>query len=137
MSTKHIFWGVFRGGRFIPEDAPAFSIKASKLEGVRVKATFTKPGVKASASQHGFYRATVLPTIAEWAGYDASDERELDKIHTALKLRVFGYEDKWGLQVVKSHADYDVEQFSEFLEKVLRWTAEAGLYIPEASGGTE
>ena len=137
MSTKHIFWGVFCGGRFIPEDVPAFSIKASKLEGVRVRATFTKPGVKASASQHGFYRATVLPTIAEWAGYDATYQGDLDAVHTALKLRVFGSEGRKGLEVVKSHADYDVEKFSEFLEKVLRWTAEAGLYIPEASGGTE
>lgn len=132
MSTKHIFGGVVAGGRFCPDDAPAYAVRLSKLDGKRVRVTVVKPSMKATQSQHGYYRATVLPTIAEWAGYDATDERDLDAIHTALKLRVFGYEDRGGLQVVKSHADYDVEKFSEFLEKVKRWTAEAGLYVPEA-----
>ena len=125
MSSKHIFGGVVQKGRFVPDDAPAHAVLMSRLEGQRVRQTTVKPQMKATTSQHGYYRSTVLPTIAEWAGYDASDQRELDAVHAALKLRIFGAEERNGLQVIKSHADYDVEKFSEFLEKGLRWTADA------------
>ena len=137
MSTKYIFSGIVNQGRFIPDDAPAYAVRLSKLDGQRVRVTVVRPSMKSTQPQNAYYRATVLPTIAEWAGYDATYQGDLDAVHAALKLRVFGSEGRKGLEVEKSHADYDVEQLSEFLEKVLRWTAEAGLYIPEASGGTE
>jgi len=102
----------------------------SRLEGKRVRLTITKPQMKSTQPQNAYYRATVLPTIATWAGYDMRDQGDLHLVHEGLKRKVFGTENRNGLEVVASHADYDVEKFSEFLEKVLRWCAESGLYIP-------
>lgn len=130
MSSKHQFGGVVVKGQFRPDDAPGWAVRMSKLEGKRVRLSIVKPQNKSTQPQNAYYRATVLPTIAEWCGYEPRDQGSLTLVHEGLKRKVFGTETRNGLEIVISHAEYDIEKFSEFLDLVLRWTAENGLYIP-------
>lgn len=130
MSAKHQFGGVVQKGQFRPDDAPSYAVRLSRLEGKRVRLSIVRPHSKSTQPQNAYYRATVLPTIAEWCGYDPRDMGDLTLVHEGLKRRVFGTELRNGLEIVKSHAEYDIEKFSTFLDLVLRWCAESGLYVP-------
>ena len=125
-----LFSGVVKGGKFIPDDPVSFAGRMTRLEGKRTSASFKRKYQHATTNQHAYYRSTVLPIIAEWCGYDARDGSDLEKIHIGLKRKVFGVRIVNGLEVVVSHADVDVEEFSDFLDKVLRWAAEGGCYVP-------
>lgn len=132
--SETVFRGIVRKGHFIPDDSVSHAVEMSKREGKRTRAIYKRESTKATHGQHSYYRATVLPTIAEWCGYEPRDQGSLTLVHEGLKRKVFGTETRNGLEIVISHAEYDIEKFSEFLDLVLRWTAENGLYIPGPEG---
>ena len=124
------FDGVVREGRFIPDDTARHAVGMTELDGKRVRVTYRRRIHHASANQHAYYRGVVLPVISAHCGYDASDRQDLARVHDGLKRLVFGVEERHGIEVVVSHADLDVEEFRGFLDKVIRWAAEEGCYIP-------
>jgi len=124
------FGGIVKGGRFIPDNPVAWAVLPPRVEGHRVIVTMKRPFTKATRSQHGYYRSTILPMIAEWCGYDPRVKGELDEIHHALKVKFYGANEVRGLYIVPSHADADVEEMTGFIDWALRFAAEGGLHIP-------
>ena len=51
-------------------------------------------------------------------------------VHEGLKRKFMKTVFVRGLEVVPSHADADMGEMSDFIDQVLRWAAEGGLYIP-------
>lgn len=128
--AEPVFSGIVREGRFVPDDPVRFTVAMAALEGRRVRATYRRKVRHATTNQHAYYRGIVLPVIAAHCGYDPDDRGDLERVHDGLKRRVFGVEERHGIEVVISHADVDIDQFRGFLDQVLRWAAEDGCYVP-------
>jgi hypothetical protein len=82
-------------------------------------------------SQNAYYWAVVVRTIAEWSGYDPNSKEECDAVHDGLKRKHLGEEEINGLVVAKASRTLPVEEFASYVDRVLRWAAEQGCYIPE------
>lgn len=82
----------------------------------------------ATFDQHAYYRTAVLPVFADYCGYSNPGEMHhwLKVIHVPLEL--------WRDGEPPSSADLSVEQFSDFLERVLRHGGEEQLDFPPPRG---
>ena len=94
--------------------------------------------VKSSTSktnhQLGYYHAVVLPYILQAfldAGNDTWTIYDIDQYLKSL----FFYEEKvingQVIKIIKSKETASIEEFSEYLKKVLRWCNENAIFIPE------
>jgi hypothetical protein len=132
--SGHVFSGVVKGGRFCPDAPVAWAVLPPSLEGKRVRVMLKRAHMSVTLEQHGYYRGTVLPMVAEWCGYDPRSREDLESVHIGLKRKFMDVQEVRGLEVVPSHADASLEEMSSYLDQVLRWAAEGGLYIPGPEG---
>lgn len=134
--AKILFRGIVKAGEFRPDQLLQYQERMKKLEGRRVIQSTKREQTKATLDQHGYYRASVLPEITEACGGDPHVEEDLWSVHTGLKIKFGGLEERrGGLMVVASHADYDVEEMSRFLDFVLRFAAvDLGIYLSPPRG---
>jgi len=124
------FWGIVKGGHFQPDNPVDWAVLPPRLEGHRVKVTVKRAFAKASKEQHGYYRSTILPTVTEWCGYDPRSKDDLDEVHQGMKRKFMETKTVRGIEIVPSHADADIEDMTVFMDLVLQWAAQGGLYIP-------
>lgn len=91
---------------------------------------------RATVDQHGYYRSTVLPLLADEWGWGDPDE-----LHYWLKAK-FIPTDLWVERRIggelsvqpPSSADLTVEQYGAFLQKVLDMAKDAGIAVPPPRG---
>lgn len=78
--------------------------------------------------QNRWYWGVVVPALSEWSGY------ERDEMHELLGRMFLAIERALPNGAViasrRSTADLSTEEFSEYCERVRRFAAENGLYIP-------
>lgn len=93
-----------------------------------------------SQDQHGYYRAVVLPLLAdEWGwGNPAELHRELKLLHLPKIIPVEDWPSRrigtaW-IADVPSMGDMSKEQSSAFLQAVLDQAADAGISVPPPRG---
>ena len=130
---RSVFSGVVRGGKFVPDDPPRFQAQLARLEGRRVHATFKREPSRRTLDQNAYYWGLVVPTIAEWSGHD--DE----EIHEAMKelfLRPrsvdFPGTETAAVSVSASTAALTIEEFSAYVDRIVRWAGDQGLHVPVA-----
>jgi hypothetical protein len=121
------FGAVVTAGKLV-FDAPG-ELKAvlAKLEGKRVAVRVTRQSQTRSLSQNAWYWGCVIPLLAEACGY------EPEEMHDALKHQFLRdrENEKAGLVLVKSSADLNTAEFTDYVEKCRRLAAGLGVVIPD------
>jgi len=83
-----------------------------------------------SLPQNRYYWGVVIPAIMEWMGEDI----DKDQVHFALKEKFLSNRDpNTGLVIVFSTTKLTVEQFREYIDRIIRFFAPIGLRIPDPS----
>jgi hypothetical protein len=131
------FTGEIRHGAFAADSQPRWASHMGSLEGQRVRVDVWREAQDSSLDrptyeQHGYYRAVILPTLAEEWGWADKDELHfrLKEKHIPVDLWV---ERRIGGELVMeppSMAVLTIEQASAFLQAVLDQAAEANVPIP-------
>lgn len=89
-----------------------------------------EPEYRARSTQSNRYLwAVVYGALAEWSGH------EPEEIHEAMKAkflsrRVLTMPDGSTVEVVGSTAVLDSKAFGEYVDQVIRYAAECGVYVP-------
>lgn len=122
-------------------DPPSWRQGLSRFKpGELLAVSVSRLSPKASHSQHGYYRSEVVPFLADAWGWGDPDE-----LHHHLKVKhlpgIIPVEDwprrrlgdEWVTEVPSS-ADFTVEQFSAYLQKVLDQALDCGTPVPPPRG---
>lgn len=119
---------------------PAWLRAIARHKGREVWLEIHRVSERTSQDQHGYYRSTVLPLLAEEWGWGNSAElhRELKLLHLPAIIpleewptRQIGKAD---VRDVPSMGDMTREQSSAFLQAVLDQAADAGIAVPPPRG---
>jgi hypothetical protein len=82
-------------------------------------------------SQNKYLWGVCYKTISDHTGYTNQELHEIFKHLFCLKTTYhFGNEI---IEVKGSTTDFDTRQMAEYIEKVRKWGAEHGIYVPEAN----
>lgn len=111
----------------------AWRAAIARQKGRDVWVAIGRPAKNASHDQHGYYRAVVLPLLAEEWGWDDRDE-----LHFRLKERhiprELWMERRIGSDVESmppSSGELTMEQFSAYLTAVITHATLEGVIVPE------
>lgn len=124
-------------GDLLLRDLPSWRRAIKRQRGRDVWITIWRVDAeRPTQSQHGYYRSTVLPLLAEEWGYGNPAE-----LHYRLKekhLPAIVPVEQWPVRAFgpepPSSADLTVEQFSLFLDAVLNQAKDAGIAVPAPRG---
>lgn len=84
-----------------------------------------------SLSQNAWYWACIVPAIAQQLSMMAGHEIDPETAHDVLKSAFIGTEDTPLGKAPKSSKALDIEQFSDYCEKIRAYAAtEYGMFIP-------
>jgi hypothetical protein len=114
---------VFRGRVDEKGEKLTFDNRARFMEymkgfaGKRVEFILRERTTNRSLRANAYYWSVVLPMLADYVGHDKKEDMHLD-----LKKHFN----------VKSTSEMKVEEFQEYLAKVIRFAAEQGVNIPDA-----
>ena len=123
---KPEFTGIVKQGKVRLDRPEAYLVHISKLEGYRVVQTLEKERNLRSLSQNRYYWGVVIEILAEEFGY------EREEMHEALKMKFLRKHDDTKLPTVGSTARMNTAQFSDYIDRVMRWAAtDYSIYIPE------
>jgi hypothetical protein len=119
---------------------PAWRAAILRNKGRDIWVELHRVSAKASHDQHGYYRACILPLLAEEWGWGDPGElhRELKLLHLPKVIPV----EEWPrrrigrneIVDVPSCADMSIDQFRQFLQAVLDQAADAGVIVPPPRG---
>ena len=79
-------------------------------------------------SQNAYYWAVVVSVAGEHFGYDP------DEMHEAFKFMFLKRDETGKPLTVRSTTALGVAEFSDYVERCIRWCAEQGIVIPESTG---
>lgn len=129
---------VTEDGTLVVCDRPAWLRAIARLKGreVYLSVRSIRSQDKASHDQHAYYRAAVLPLLAEEWGWSDHGELHyrLKEKHIPAELWVERRIGKALERVPPSSADLTVEQFAAFLQGVIDHATEEGIRVPAPSG---
>jgi hypothetical protein len=116
-------------GRLVLDDEPRWRAQLAKWKERRVSVVISVRRQGRSVKANAYLWGVVYATIAEWSGHEA------DEIHEALKVKFLtphpeSLPNGFALEMRPSTASLDSKAFAEYVDKVRRWAAECGLYIP-------
>ena len=123
MNTAPIFRGRVEAGKLKLDHRDEFSALVRRLDSKEIELVLRRYRRRRSMPQNAWYWGCVIPVLAEHCGYDA------EEMHEALKWR-FLKKHEGPLPTVRSTADLDTAEFSEYIEQVRRLAAEIGCAIP-------
>jgi hypothetical protein len=129
--AQELFSGVVKGGTFKADDPVRFAGRMARLEGRRVRAAFRRESAGRTLSQNRYYWGVVLATLSEWSGHDPEELHDYFK--GFLKTQPRELPGGATLDVHPSTTSLTVEEFSAHVDKVVRWAAEQGVNVPDAS----
>jgi hypothetical protein len=86
-------------------------------------------------SQNRYYWGVVVATLAEWSGHEPEEIHDYLKRILPQKHRRLPSGDE--MFVHPSTTTLTVEEFSEYVDKVVRWAAEQGVHVPDAQEMTD
>lgn len=137
MSKIATMTGKIRGGVLYHGDRTAWNEIVRRKKDCEVEIILSTVSVKQTDEQRGYYHSTVKPHVflmLREAGYD--DIKTIDDAHWMMKMlflprRPFR-DPRTGdvLEQPGSTSGLDKEEYSVFLDQVLRLAAELGYYIP-------
>ena len=126
-----LFRGFVKAGQFRPDDMVAWAGKLGRLEGKRVQCAVKKEKSGRTLSQNRYLWGVVYATLAEWSGH------EPEELHHYLCSQFLPIQEKtFPSGVVMAQAPgtstLTIEQFSQYVDRVVRWAADQGVYVPSA-----
>jgi hypothetical protein len=130
--AEAIFRGIVKAGRFCPDDIVKHRAWLARVEGRRVVETIKREQQSRTMSQNRYYWGVVLATLAEWSGHTA------EELHGFLRDEFLTPREKklpsgQSISYPVSTTTLTVHEFTAYIDQVMRWAAEQGVYIPEAS----
>ncbi len=129
---EFLFAGTVKQGKFLPDDPVKYQGRLARLEGRRVRVSVGRVQSGRSLSQNKYLWAVVYGTLSEWSGH------EPEELHEFCKDKFLPSEEKRlpnGEVMVRppSTKSLTVEEFSKYVDEVVRWASQQGVYVPEAS----
>ena len=128
MSLHPVFPGVVdERGKLTLGDRDAFLGYAATFAGHDVVVTVKRKRSKRSNQANSFYWSVVIGLLAEFCGY------EPEEMHETMALRFLRIDDcpVTGSPRRRRTPDLSVQEFSEYVDKCVRFAAELGVVIPE------
>ncbi len=127
---------VTEDGQLTLADPSAWRGALARHRGRAVYVTVARIHPRATQDQHGYYRAVILPLLAEEWGWSRPSElhEALKREHIPVELWVEEWQAGKLVLVPPSTADLDVEQYSAFLQAVLDHAAEDRIAVPPPRG---
>ncbi len=123
-----VFGGKVKGGKLKLDMPQGYLVELSRLEGQRIELTIRKERNIRTMNQHRYYFGVVLKVFGDYCGYDP------EELHEACKhefLRAYVTIGEKAYRSARSTTTLTTEEFSEYLDKVIRLAAEQGCYIPQ------
>ena len=126
-----LFRGIVKAGRFCPDDVINHRAWLAKVEGKRVIESIQREKLARTMSQNRYYWGVVLATLAAWSGH------ETEELHLHFRDAILGQTESElpnGL-LIKHPAStrvLTVDEFAEYVNRVVKWAAEQGVYVPAA-----
>ena len=124
--NNFVFHGEVKQGRIKFDHPEKYLVNLSTLEGKRIELTIQKERHNRSLSQNSYYWGVVIEILGNNYGYDP------EEMHEALKFKFLKLHEDSGLVTTRSTRKLTTVEFGDYLDKVIRWAAEEGLYIPPA-----
>ncbi|MCE5335161.1 MAG: hypothetical protein LLG06_11320 [Desulfobacteraceae bacterium] len=122
--TAPIFTATVRKCTLVPDAPYRYAVHLSTLEGKQVEIVVRKRKSQRSQDQNRYYWGVVVEILAKHFGY------EPEEMHEALKFK-FLRTHAGDLPTVKSTAKLNTGEFTEYVDRVIRWAAaEHGCYVP-------
>ncbi len=127
---KLTFAGSVLNGRLRLDRRDDFDASLRHLEGKRVILELAKLTRKRSKEQNAWYWDAIAG-LADHIGYDTAEELHEDLGHKFLCVH-----HNCGLESRRSTTELTTVEFSQYMEKVVRWAAEfCGYIISDPTGG--
>lgn len=122
------FTGQVKEGRVVFDQPQRWTGIVGRFEGQRIEVSLRRERVTRSHAQNRYWWSVVVPIFSEYTGY------EKDEAHDVLKM-LFLREEKAlptgeVVDVPGSTARLSTAEFSDLVERVARWMAEHGVYLP-------
>lgn len=121
-----VFCGEIKNGHLKFDNTERYLVYLSSFEGKRVELTLQKERHNRTLNQNSYYWGVVIEILGNHFGYDA------DEMHEALKFKFLKTHENTRLITTRSTAKLSTLEFGEYLDKVIRWAAEEGCYIPSS-----
>ncbi|GAB3278163.1 hypothetical protein GCM10027347_52380 [Larkinella harenae] len=100
---------------------------------VRYRISIKQERDSVSKAQRGYYWAVVVPTLADFCGYEVEEMHEILKSMFNAERKYIELTGKW-IKVVKSTEELDTAEYAHYLTRILRWAAQTlACYVPEPS----
>jgi hypothetical protein len=127
---------LFRGhvteqGQLIVKDLPRWRGYLARFRDKDVSVQVRRESLHRSLQANAYYWAVVLACAAEWSGHDA------EELHLAFKARFLRARQVTlptgeVLEVPASTRELSIEDFSQYVNQVIRFLAENGVAVPTA-----
>lgn len=123
---------VDEAGALRPREVGRWAGYLAKLRGKDVEVTVRPERKHRSLKANAYLWGVVYAAASEWSGHDAEELHEVFK-GRFLPMRQVVMPTGELLDAPGSTRELDTEAFSEFVNKVIRWLAEQGVHVPDAS----
>jgi hypothetical protein len=122
------FHGEVKEGKLKLDSPAKYLVYLSSLEGKRIELTLRKERNNRTLSQNAYYWGVVIEILGQHFGYEPEEmheemKRKFNPIHSKIDL-----EESFGGSTTK----LSTVEFSDYLDKVMRFATENGIYIPSA-----
>ena len=124
--NNYKFHGVVKQGRIKFDSPEKYLVYLAGLEGKRIELSLQKERNNRTLSQNAYYWGVVIEILGQHFGY------EPDEMHEALKFKFLKTHEDTGLITVRSTTKLSTIEFGDYLDRIIRWAAEDGIYIPSA-----
>lgn len=119
-----VFFGYVTKGELYLEQERRYDALLRHLEGSDIELLLRKRRRTRSNQQNRYLHGVVIPVFAEHLGYDPTEMKE------ALKWRFLQVHRNGKLPTVRSTANLNTAEMTEFIEQTRRLAAEMGCNIP-------
>lgn len=125
MKFKPEFSGYVKSGKLFFNDRPTFDQYISGCKDGNYKVVIKKEYSSDTVQIQKYYRAVVVPILADYFGFDSTDPNDLEEVHRDVKRELCG-EPVFGRDGVErkrvpSTRKFDTYDFTMYIERVRRW----------------
>lgn len=119
-------------GQLAPFEVGRYAGMLARLKGKTVEVIVRPERKHRSMNANRYYWGIVVAAGSEWSGYEPEEFHQAMKgIHLPRKQLVLPTGEQ--IETLASTHDMDTEAFGEFVNRVVKWLAEQGCYVPASS----
>ncbi len=127
--SKDYFGGRVEKGVVVMDDPLRWRAVCARREGRRVQVTLKDEELKRSLQANRWYWSCVVPMFSDWSGYDKDESHAL---LTGMFLKVEKVLPTGeAIDVGGRTSKLTTQEFAAYCERVCRFLAEQGMYVPQ------